>query len=50
MLQGKRGGNHLLPSILYPQLLGLTLGMESRVLGLGMNHIEMTAIVKFLSE
>jgi len=48
MLQGKRGGNHLLPPILYPQLLGLSLGMESRVLGLGLNHIGITSIEKFL--
>jgi heterodisulfide reductase subunit B len=50
MLQKKRGGNHLLPPILYPQLLGLSLGIESRVLGLAMNHIEITSVEKFLSK
>ena len=50
MLHRERGGNHLLPPILYPQLLGLSLGIESHVLGLGMNHIEITSVEKFLSE
>jgi heterodisulfide reductase subunit B len=49
MLQGKRGGNHLLPPILYPQLLGLSLGMESRVLGVRLNKIDITGIERFLS-
>jgi len=50
MLHRERGGNHLLPPILYPQLLGLSLGIESRVLGLGLNHIGITSIEKFLPE
>jgi heterodisulfide reductase subunit B len=50
MLHNKRGGNHLLPPILYPQLLGLSLGIESHVLGLAMNHIEITSVEKFLSK
>ena len=50
ILHRERGGNHLLPPILYPQLLGLSLGIESRVLGLGLNHIGITSIEKFLPE
>jgi len=50
MLHKERGGDHLLPPILYPQLLGLSLGIESRVLGLGLNHIGITSIEKFLPE
>ncbi|MFW6114915.1 MAG: CoB--CoM heterodisulfide reductase iron-sulfur subunit B family protein [Thermodesulfobacteriota bacterium] len=50
MLQQKRGGNHLLPPILYPQLLGLSLGIGSDVLGLAMNRIEITSVEKFLSK
>ena len=49
MLHRERGGNHLLPPILYPQLLGLSLGIDSHALGLGMNHIEITGIERFLT-
>jgi heterodisulfide reductase subunit B len=35
----QRGMNHPLPSILYPQLLGLSLGMSKKSLGLEMNEI-----------
>jgi heterodisulfide reductase subunit B len=50
MLHRERGGNHLLPPILYPQLLGLSLGIDSHTLGLAMNQIEITSVEKFLSE
>lgn len=49
MLNRERGGNHLLPAILYPQLLGLSLGIDSETLGLGMNQIDITSVEKFLS-
>jgi heterodisulfide reductase subunit B len=49
MLHRERGGNHLLPPILYSQLLGLSLGMESRVLGVRLNKIDITGIERFLS-
>ena len=49
MINSKRGGNHLLPSILYPQLLGLSLGIDSESLGLGMNQIDIISIEGFLS-
>jgi heterodisulfide reductase subunit B len=50
ILHKERGGNHLLAPILYPQLLGLSMGVESHVLGLGLNHIGITSIEKFLQE
>jgi len=49
MLNNVKGGNHLLPSILYPQLLGLSLGIDGETLGLGMNQIDITSIEGFLS-
>ncbi|NVL91820.1 MAG: CoB--CoM heterodisulfide reductase iron-sulfur subunit B family protein [Desulfobacterales bacterium] len=49
MISSERGGNHALPSILYPQLLGLSLGIDSETLGLGMNRIDITSVDKFLS-
>lgn len=49
MIRDRRGGNHLLPPILYPQLLGLSLGIDSETLGLGMNRIDITSIEGFLS-
>ncbi len=50
MILAKRGGNHHLPSILYPQLLGLSLGIDRDTLGLGMNQMDITSIKGFLSE
>ena len=49
MLNNVKGGNHLLPSILYPQLLGLSLGIDGETLGLEMNQIDITSIKGFLS-
>jgi len=49
MIPGERGADHLLPPILYPQLLGLSLGIEAERLGVGMNEIEIRSIEKFLS-
>ena len=39
MILSQRGLNHPLPSILYPQLLGLSMGINSEALGLKMNKI-----------
>jgi heterodisulfide reductase subunit B len=50
MIPGERGEDHLLPPILYPQLLGLSLGIDGETLGVGMNEIEITSIEGFLSE
>jgi len=44
-----RGGNHLLPSIIYPQLLGLSMGMDAAALEIGENRIPITQITQFLS-
>jgi len=49
MINDQRGGNHLLPPILYPQLLGLSLGIDREILGLEMNQIDITSIKGFLS-
>lgn len=37
-----------LPSILYPQLLGLSMGIEEKTLGLDMNELDITRIKDFL--
>jgi len=50
MINSARGRNHLLPPILYPQLLGLSLGIDGETLGLGMNQIDITSIEGFLAE
>ena len=39
MILSQRGLNHPLPSILYPQLLGLSMGIDPETLGLKMNKI-----------
>ena len=44
----QRGLNHPLPSILYTQLLGLSLGIDQKVLGLEMNEIPITRIEESL--
>ena len=44
------GEDHRLPSILYPQLLGLTMGIDRKILGLGMNQVSIDGIEGFLSE
>jgi len=45
----KRMGDRL-PSILYPQLLGLCMGIKGRTLGLEINRIPLDGIEDFLSE
>jgi len=42
-------GRHHLPSILYPQLLGLAMGLNQDVLGIKMNQIDISNIEAFLS-
>ena len=48
MILFQRNVNHPLPSILYTQLLGLTLGIDRRVLGLEMNEIPISGIEESL--
>jgi heterodisulfide reductase subunit B2 len=43
-----RGGNPPLPSILYPQLLGLSMGMDPASLKIEDNRIPITPIMQFL--
>jgi heterodisulfide reductase subunit B len=49
MMGSLRGSNHSLPSILYPQLLGLAMGIDGKKLGMDMNQIDVTGIEKYLS-
>jgi heterodisulfide reductase subunit B len=53
----ERGGDHRLPSVLYPQLLGLAMGVDREILGLEMNRVpegflsnERSAVSNQLSE
>jgi heterodisulfide reductase subunit B len=50
MINSEKANNHPLPSILYPQLLGLSLGIDGETLGLGMNQIDITSVERFLSQ
>ena len=50
MMLSQRGLNHPLPSILYPQLLGLSMGIEGEALGLEMNQISISGIENTLYE
>lgn len=43
------GLNHHLPSILYPQLLGLCMGIKKVALGLDSNEIDITGVENFLA-
>ncbi|MBW2039731.1 MAG: CoB--CoM heterodisulfide reductase iron-sulfur subunit B family protein [Deltaproteobacteria bacterium] len=49
MILVKQGGNHHLPSILYPQLLGLCMGIDREILGLNINQVPIKGIEDFLS-
>ena len=47
MISSKRGANHQLPSVLYPQLLGLTMGLDEKTLGLKRNQLPPDGIEDF---
>ena len=49
MILSQRNVNHPLPSILYTQLLGLSLGIDKKHLGLEMNEIPISGIEELLS-
>jgi heterodisulfide reductase subunit B len=49
MMNSARGANHQLPSILYPQLLGLAMGIDGDALGLNSNKIDISKIKVYLS-
>jgi len=48
MLISKRNKKHYLPSILYPQLLGLGLGIDEEVLGINQNKLDLNGIMSYL--
>jgi heterodisulfide reductase subunit B len=50
MILAQRGLSHPLPSILYPQLLGLSMGMHSETLGLKMNKIPIIEVEQLQTE
>jgi heterodisulfide reductase subunit B len=50
MILSQRNVNHPLPSILYTQLLGLSLGIDRKALGLEMNEIPITGIEELLKK
>jgi heterodisulfide reductase subunit B len=50
MVSIKNKTNHTLAPILYPQLLGLSMGMDSERLGLEMNELDISEVVGFLGE
>jgi heterodisulfide reductase subunit B len=50
MILSQRNVNHPLPSILYTQLLGLSLGMSQKSLGLEMNEIPIRGIEELLTK
>jgi heterodisulfide reductase subunit B len=50
MMSIKNKTNHTLAPILYPQLLGLSMGMDGERLGLGMNQLDITGVVGFVGE
>jgi heterodisulfide reductase subunit B len=50
MILSQRGLNHPLPSILYPQLLGLSMGIHSEALGLKMNKIPISEVEQLQTE
>ena len=45
-----QNGGEALASIVYPQLLGLCLGVDEDTLGIHMNQIDITEITSFLNQ
>ena len=50
MILDERGLNQPLPSILYTQLLGLSMGLDRKALGIEMNELSIVGVDKFLME
>ena len=48
MMSTKNNTNHTLAPILYPQLLGLSMGMDGERLGVGMNELDITGVAGFV--
>ena len=47
-MSAKEGVDHRLPSLLYPQLLGLCMGVDTKILGLEANQVPIQDITQFL--
>ncbi len=45
-----QNGNEVLASIIYPQLLGLCMGIDEKSLGIHMNQLDISGIVSFLNQ
>ena len=50
MISSREGSNHQLPSLVYPQLLGLAMGLSKKTLGLNQNVINISAIENFYKQ
>jgi len=50
MIVSKNNGENILASVLYPQLLGLSMGIDEETLGIGMNQLDISAIKSYLSQ
>jgi len=48
-IETDRGSNHHVPSILYPQLLGLCMDINKDALGLDRNQIDITGVERFMA-
>jgi len=44
------GGQDALPAILYPQILGLTMGIDGELLGISDNEIDISRVISFLNK
>ena len=49
ILSEKRHKNNSLPSILYPQLLGLSLGVDAETLGIDQNELSISGIMDYMA-
>jgi len=45
-----QNGSEPLASIVYPQLLGLSMGIDEKILGIDMNQISLTNITSFFNK
>jgi heterodisulfide reductase subunit B len=50
MLLDNKKQDALLPAILYPQLLGLAMGLDGALLGISDNEIDISDVISFLNE
>ena len=49
MMITRRGVNDQLPAILFPQLLGLALGIDEETLGINYNLLDLNGILNYFS-